>query len=67
VLLVGDGLTFDDARCERLPSDPREYARGLYARLHALEDSGVEEIAIQRLPESAEWAAVRDRLLRATG
>lgn len=67
VLLVGDGLTFDDARCERLPSDPLEYARGLYACLHALEDSGVEEIALQRLPESAEWAAVRDRLLRATG
>jgi L-threonylcarbamoyladenylate synthase len=67
VLLVGDALTFAEARCERLPSDPIEYARGLYACLHALEDSGVEEIALQPLPDSAEWAAVRDRLVRATG
>jgi L-threonylcarbamoyladenylate synthase len=67
VLLVGDELRFDDARCERLPPEPVSYARGLYACLHALEDAGIDEIAIQRPPASPEWAAVRDRLLRATG
>ncbi len=47
------------------PSDPVRYARNLYASLRALDASGCDEIAVEEPPASAEWAAVRDRLLRA--
>ncbi|HTJ84698.1 MAG TPA: Sua5 family C-terminal domain-containing protein, partial [Polyangiaceae bacterium] len=53
------------ARTITLPDDPRGYASGLYAALHALEDAGVARIVVESVPEDAAWAAVRDRLTRA--
>jgi len=47
------------------PSDPVRYARGLYASLRTLDESGCDEILVEEPPASAEWAAVRDRLARA--
>jgi L-threonylcarbamoyladenylate synthase len=47
------------------PSDPARYARGLYANLRALDASGCDEILVEEPPESGEWSAVRDRLVRA--
>ena len=47
------------------PSDPVRYARGLYASLRALDESGCDEILVEEPPAGAEWAAVRDRLARA--
>jgi len=49
----------------RMPHEPRAYARGLYAALRELDDAGCDEILIEAPPDSAEWAAVRDRLHRA--
>jgi L-threonylcarbamoyladenylate synthase len=49
----------------RLPDDPVEYARALYAALHDL-DARAPLIAIERVPDDPSWDAVRDRLARAS-
>jgi L-threonylcarbamoyladenylate synthase len=48
------------------PADPAGYAHALYANLRTLDARGAEEILIEDVPASAEWDAVRDRLVRAT-
>jgi L-threonylcarbamoyladenylate synthase len=49
----------------RMPREPQAYARRLYAALRELDSAGCERILVEAPPESAEWAAVRDRLKRA--
>jgi L-threonylcarbamoyladenylate synthase len=49
----------------RMPPSPVEYARGLYAALHALDDAGCDLIVVEAPPGSADWEGVRDRLRRA--
>jgi L-threonylcarbamoyladenylate synthase len=51
----------------RMPRDPQAYAQKLYAALRELDTAGCEEILVEAPPEAPEWAAVRDRLLRACG
>lgn len=51
---------------EVLPDEPAGYARGLYAALHRLEDEGCEVLVIADVPADPAWAAVRDRLRRAS-
>jgi len=51
----------------RMPREPRAYAQRLYAALRELDGTGCATILIEAPPETAEWAAVRDRLSRATG
>lgn len=51
---------------QALPADPAAYARGLYAALRRLDGLGAARILVQRPPDSADWAAVRDRLKRAS-
>jgi L-threonylcarbamoyladenylate synthase len=46
-------------------SDPERYGRALYANLRELDASGCDEIVVEAPPDSAEWSAVRDRLMRA--
>jgi L-threonylcarbamoyladenylate synthase len=48
-----------------LPEDPREYARLIYAALHTLDELGCTRILIEPLPDTPDWAALRDRLSRA--
>lgn len=48
-----------------LPADPVGYAHDLYAVLRELDHAGVNLIAVEALPDEAEWAAVADRLRRA--
>ena len=50
----------------RLPGEPAGYARGLYAALRDLEDADCGAILIEQVPATAEWDAIRDRLLRAS-
>ena len=50
----------------RMPRDPAAYAQRLYAAMRELDEAGCELILIEAPPESAEWAAVRDRLARMT-
>jgi L-threonylcarbamoyladenylate synthase len=47
------------------PSDARAYAHALYANLRALDAAGCDTILVERPPQTAEWAAINDRLTRA--
>ena len=49
----------------RMPRDARAYAQKLYGALRELDSAGCDEILVEAPPEAPEWAAVRDRLLRA--
>lgn len=48
-----------------MPADARPYASRLYAALHALDAAGCEVIWIEQVPDTPEWAGIRDRLRRA--
>jgi L-threonylcarbamoyladenylate synthase len=50
----------------RMSADPTLYAKDLYSILHRLDAEGLEYIAVEPLPESAEWAGIWDRLRRAS-
>jgi L-threonylcarbamoyladenylate synthase len=49
----------------RMPREPHAYAQKLYAALRELDGAECEQILVEAPPETAEWAAVRDRLKRA--
>jgi L-threonylcarbamoyladenylate synthase len=50
----------------RMPADPIQYAKRLYATLHALDDIGCDAVFVQRVPDEEAWLALRDRLERAS-
>lgn len=55
-----------DARSAlRMPPEPKGYAAALYATLHELDGQGLDWIAVERVPDGAAWAGIRDRLARA--
>lgn len=51
--------------CVVLPREPADYARGLYAGLHALDRPEVDLILVESPPAEPGWLAVQDRLSRA--
>ena len=57
---VMDGVTWVAA-----PREAGGYAHALYANLRALDDAGCDAILVERPPQTAEWAAINDRLARA--
>jgi L-threonylcarbamoyladenylate synthase len=50
---------------QRMPEKPEEYAAELYSVLHKLDRQDFDWIAVELPPDIPEWAAIRDRLLRA--
>lgn len=48
------------------PRDAADYARLLYANLRELDDAKADAILIESVPDGTAWAAIRDRLTRAT-
>jgi L-threonylcarbamoyladenylate synthase len=50
----------------RMPAEAEQYAGRLYEILHDLDAQGLDYIAVERVPESAEWDGVRDRIHRAS-
>lgn len=48
------------------PADARAYAHDLYASLHALDATGARRIVVERVPQEPAWAAIADRLQRAS-
>lgn len=54
-----------EENAERMPSDAAGYAARLYGALHELDDAGCDAIVVERVPDTPEWSAVRDRLERA--
>ena len=49
----------------RMPEEPEAYAAEIYRTLHELDREGLDWIAVELPPDGEEWAAVRDRLVRA--
>ena len=49
-----------------MPDTPAAYGRSLYATLHALDQRQLDQLVADDVPAGNEWAAVRDRLLRAS-
>jgi L-threonylcarbamoyladenylate synthase len=49
-----------------MPNDPPQYQQHLYAVLRELDDMDLRAIYIEVPPDRPEWAAVRDRIIRAT-
>jgi L-threonylcarbamoyladenylate synthase len=62
---AGDALPQGRGVLLRLSHDPSEYAAALYAELHRADGEGWEWIAVERPPDTPEWAGVLDRLQRA--
>jgi L-threonylcarbamoyladenylate synthase len=52
---------------QEMPANPLEYATVLYDTLHRLDAQRLDWIAVERPPETPEWAGVLDRLRRAAG
>ncbi|MFM2152655.1 MAG: hypothetical protein RL199_1090 [Pseudomonadota bacterium] len=50
-----------------LPETPEAYARALFASLHEVDAAGCTHVLIETLPDEPEWAAPRDRVVRAAG
>lgn len=50
----------------RMPREPQAYAQRLYAALRELDTTGRELILVESPPDTPAWAAVLDRLRRAT-
>jgi len=48
------------------PQDAQDYARALYANLRALDDANADVILVESVPQDPAWAAIQDRLERAT-
>jgi L-threonylcarbamoyladenylate synthase len=59
---VGRGVRLDLAT---MPRDAAGYAERLYGLLHDLDQQGYAWISIELPPDTAEWAGIRDRLMRA--
>jgi L-threonylcarbamoyladenylate synthase len=51
--------------CHQLPGNPEAAAAELYALLHSLDALGLAGIYVVLPPDTPEWLAIRDRLLRA--
>jgi L-threonylcarbamoyladenylate synthase len=49
-----------------MPQEPAAYAAALYRTLHRLDGEGWDWIAVEAVPATPEWAAVADRLARAS-
>jgi L-threonylcarbamoyladenylate synthase len=49
-----------------MPADPVRYAAALYATLHSEDREGWDWIAVEAPPSAPEWAAIADRLWRAS-
>lgn len=71
LLAPGDDPPEGHGACLRIgremPAPPLEYAAALYDTLHRLDTQRLDWIAVERPPETPEWAGVLDRLRRAAG
>ncbi len=59
-------VTSPSPKVKSMSTDPVEYARTLYSTLREFDYQKVETIYIEMPPNSPAWAAVRDRIKRAT-
>ena len=69
VLAIKNKFTkqYENSLFINMPKDPATYAKILYAVLRELDVLKLSAIYIELPPNKPEWAAIRDRLLRAAG
>lgn len=68
-LLARQAISFpsaDGTCCVAMPEDAHKYAHVLYHILRKTDNAGFRTIFIENLPSGIEWAALRDRLTKAT-
>ena len=66
VMFHGTGFAPDIAKLHvSLPADPVFSAAMLYETLFQLDQAGLDLILVESPPDTADWAAIRDRLMRA--
>jgi L-threonylcarbamoyladenylate synthase len=53
-------------RILEMPSDAQTFAANLYAELHQADAEGWDWIAVEKPPNTSEWAGILDRLKRAS-
>ncbi len=63
---IGIGILTGSFEAVRLPNDPKAYAKELFASLAELDRQGVDPIYVEAPPHEGAWAAVWDRLRRAS-
>lgn len=61
-----NNITSTQVIWKQLPSNPKDYAKKLYAALHELDSLGVKSIFVEQVPNTPTWQAIRDRLKRAS-
>ena len=66
VLEPGSARPAGRGRVINMPSDAQTFAARLYAELHKADAEGWEWIAVEKPPETPEWAGILDRLKRAS-
>jgi L-threonylcarbamoyladenylate synthase len=66
VLSIGPDSPTAGARVVVMPRLPADYARELYARLREADSWGCSDIVVEMVPDEPSWAAVIDRLGRAS-
>jgi L-threonylcarbamoyladenylate synthase len=59
-------IDLTDSAIMDMTLDPESYARQFYARLRMLDGQQLRAIYVELPPDTQEWRAVRDRILRAT-
>lgn len=66
--LLDEGVTpaHGKGRVIDMPHDVATYAAQLYAELHKADTEGWDWIGLRKPPQTEEWAAIRDRLKRAS-
>jgi L-threonylcarbamoyladenylate synthase len=69
-VMVPEGVAAPNSASAQLvvtmPGTPEGYARRLYAALHELDEAGCTLVLVARVPARSAWAAVADRLARAS-
>ena len=65
LVLDQSGAVAKEPRSCVMPNDPASYARALYAELHRCDLEGAALIAIEAVPDTAQWRAIQDRPRRA--
>lgn len=65
VLETGESLPAGKGKIIEMPADAGSYAHELYARLHEADAENWDWIAVEKPPDTPEWAGILDRLQRA--
>jgi L-threonylcarbamoyladenylate synthase len=65
LILTFSSLQEPSPEVRSMPVTPEQYAADLYAILHEVDQAGWDRVVIELPPDRPEWAAVRDRLMRA--